>query len=206
MIRIFLIVTIVFFAALSNSFSQGDEKTVQLSGLIVEGDSAYGVPGVHIFINKAGRGTISDPTGFFSMPVISGDTITFQSIAHKNQKFIVPKTNDLGLTVLINLETDTTYLPVIEVFPYPTKELFKEAFLALNLRDDEIERMKENLSEERIRKMASSVPMDGSLNYKNYMDQKINQTSNQYFQPTFSILNPFAWANFIKSLKKKKKK
>ena len=52
--------------------AQGEKNTIQLSGLIVDGDSAYGVPGVHIYIPRAGIGTTSNPVGFFSLPTLVG--------------------------------------------------------------------------------------------------------------------------------------
>jgi hypothetical protein len=48
------------------------------------------------------------------------------------------------------------------------------------------------------------MKMDGSMNYQNYIDQ---QTSKLYYagqtQP-ISLLNPFAWAQFIKAWKEGK--
>ncbi len=51
---------------------------------------------------------------------------------------------------------------------------------------------------------AEELPMDGSLNYKHSMDKIISQ--NYYagqLQP-ITILNPFAWAKFIKAWKEGK--
>ena len=46
------------------------------------------------------------------------------------------------------------------------------------------------------------MPMDGSMNYRNYMD---NQVSKLYYrgqaQP-ITVFNPFAWAEFIKAWKR----
>ena len=38
------------------SHAQEKRKVVQVGGLIVTGDSAYGVPGVHIYVNGSGIG------------------------------------------------------------------------------------------------------------------------------------------------------
>ena len=55
--------TIVF-----DSFSQGQKKIIQLSGVVVGQDSISGVGGVHVYVPKAGRGTTSNPYGYFAMP------------------------------------------------------------------------------------------------------------------------------------------
>ncbi len=189
-------------AITSGAFAQGQRGTIQLSGLVVDGDSAYGVPGVHIYIHRAGLGTISNQVGFFNLPVISGDTVVFSAIGYKKQQLIVPQRQDMGLSVLIDLKTDTTLLPVVEVFPFPTEELFKEAFLALQLPDEGRRNIAKNLDPDALTRMAMALPMDGSGNYRHYMGQQINHSSNRYFAPTFSFLNPFAWAQFIKSVKR----
>ena len=42
-------------------YSQGQQKIIQLSGVVVGKDSISGVGGVHIYVPKAGRGTTSNP-------------------------------------------------------------------------------------------------------------------------------------------------
>jgi hypothetical protein len=45
----------------------------------------------------------------------------------------------------------------------------------------------------------ANYPMDGRMNYNNYIE---NQTSKLYYfgqQQPFNIFNPFAWAQFIKA-------
>ena len=48
---------------------------IQLSGVVLGEDSVSGLPGVHVYVPKAGRGTSTLITGFFSMPVLPGDKI-----------------------------------------------------------------------------------------------------------------------------------
>lgn len=188
--------------SLSNGFSQGEQTTIQLSGVVVDGDSTYGVPGVHIYIPRAGVGATTNRVGLFSIPVLSGDTVIISAISYKPQRLIVPRRNDLGMNVLIDLQTDTTFLPVVEVFPYPTAEQFKEAFLALELPDDGSEALAKNLDPEMMTRMAMAMPMSSASNYRYQMNQHVNRMTNRFFAPSFSFLNPFAWANFVKSVKR----
>ena len=69
---IFIILMITVF----DSFSQGQKKIIQLSGVVVGQDSISGVGGVHIYVPKAGRGTTSNPYGYFAMPVLAKDSIS----------------------------------------------------------------------------------------------------------------------------------
>lgn len=197
-----LLTVVAWLVAPAHILAQGERRTYQLSGIIVDGDSSYGVPGVHVYIKNAGLGTVSNPVGFFTMPVMVGDTVVFSAVGFKKQNLIAPQVADLGLTVLIDLQTDTTFLPVIEVFPYPTKEIFKEAFLALELPDDQYEVMRKNLDRQALTQMAMSLPMSSSENYRFYSDQRINHMANRNFATSFSFMNPFAWAEFIRSVKR----
>lgn len=200
-LHLFLISIVLLFSSLTEVKAQGKLSTIQLSGLVVDGDSSYGVPGVHIYVERAGLGTTTNAVGFFSLPALVGDTVTISAIGYQKQQLIVPRIQDRGFTVLIDLKTDTTFLPIVEVFPYSTVELFKEAFLALELPDDRYKNMRKNLDPEMMTAMAMSMPMTSSMNQRYAMDQHINRTSNRFFSPSFSFLNPFAWAEFIKSVK-----
>jgi hypothetical protein len=187
----------------NHTLAQGDPEVMQMSGIIVDGDSSFGVPGVHVYIPSAGMGTVSNQVGLFALPTMAGDTVIFSAVGYKKQRLIVPAKNEKGFTVLIDLKTDTTFLPMVEVFPYPTEELFKEAFLALEMpKDQRQENMERNLNQQALNRMSAALPMDGGSNHRYYMNQQSNAISNQFFSPTFSLLNPFAWGEFIKSVKR----
>jgi len=191
-------------------FSQGEKRIVQFSGIIIGEDSTTGVPGVHIYVPKAGRGTTSNLYGYFSMPVLVSDSVVISAVGFRRQNFIIPGDQGEHFTVIIELLEDTTYLPEIEIFPYPTEELFKEAVLALNLSINEYQN-NPYLGDEVLAEMLRNMPMDASTNYKVYMQQQFYQVHNRYSyqDPLMAITNPFAWAQFIQSIKRgdlKKKK
>lgn len=190
--------------------AQGERKVITFSGIIVEGDSSYGVRGVHVYVPRAGRGTVTDQFGYFSMPTLVGDTVVISAVGYKTHKMVIPRREDNAFSVMINLKIETTFLPEVEILPFPTEELFKEAFIALKLPDQEkYENMERNLAQERLVRMSAAMPMDGSLNYRNYMNTSINTMANRNFATTLPLLNPFAWVQFIQSIKRgdlKKKK
>src|SRR4051812_8554624 len=59
-----------------------NNNLIQLSGVIVDGDSLVGVPFVSIFAKGKAR-TISDVYGFFTLVVEPGDEVQFLSVSHK---------------------------------------------------------------------------------------------------------------------------
>lgn len=195
-----LIVTV----SINEAWSQDKGRVMQLSGIVLGEDSISGVPGVHIYVPKAGRGTTSNVYGYFSLPVLEGDSLVVSAISYRKQNFVVPRNRDAeSFTLVIELESDTTYLPAIEIFPWPTEHLFKEAILALELPDQRrYDRMGDNLSPEMLAQMYWDLPMDGSMNHRYFVDQQFAASANRFMYPTLSLLNPAAWAQLIKSIKK----
>ena len=184
-------------------YSQGKKNVIQLSGIIVGEDSLSGAPGVHVYVPKAGRGTTTNILGYFSMPVLEGDSVVISAVGYQKQSYIVPKVPKLGdhITLLVELVTDVTYLETVQILSLPTEELFKEALIALNLPIDGNAIENDRLNADLLVYMAQVTPMDGALNYRNYINNQI-YFQNDRFQPrTNPLLNPFKWAQFIKSIK-----
>lgn len=186
------------------SYAQGGRHVIQLSGIVLGEDSVSGIPGVHIYVPKAGRGTTSNRVGYFSMPVLEGDEIVVSAIGYEKQFFKVPSYEKDNLTIVIELVSDTTFLETVEIMPFPTEQIFKEAVLALNLPIEEYEY--QNLDEELLALMLRTVPMDGMANHRYYMDNYNQYQLDRYAGPRPNpLLNPFNWAQFFRSLRSKKK-
>ena len=186
-----------------NLYSQGQNKIIQLSGVVVGKDSISGVGGVHIYVPAAGRGTTSNSYGYFAMPVLGSDSIIVSAVGYQKQNFIMPTDKGESVTLIIELKPDTTILPELEIFPYPTEDLFKKAVLAIELPNrKDLDNLDESLNKDMLRKMYSNQPMSANMNYKYFMDQQMLATSQKYQLPSNPLLNPFAWVKFIKAIKR----
>ena len=183
--------------------AQNKKRIIQLSGIV--SDSVQVLPGVHIYVPKAGRGTPTNHSGFFSMPVLEGDSIVITSVGYKRQHYIVPRNAPDFLTVLVEMVSDVTYLKEVQIMPFPTEEVFKEAILALNIPLNEGSYDKRNLNAELMALMLRTTPMDGAGNYKYYMDQWSTSAQDKFQPRTNPFLNPFNWARFVRDMKQKKK-
>jgi hypothetical protein len=140
------------------------------------------------------------------MPALVGDSVVISAIGFEKQHFIVPGNKGENFTAIIELVTDTTYLPPIEILPYPTEELFKQAVLALKLPDaEDYRKMEEVLRADILMRMMQGAPMDASENYRYYSNQQFLAMTDKFQPRSNPLLNPFAWAQFIKSLKKDRK-
>ena len=177
--NIFLLIFFIFLLNIlgNESLAQGQKKIIQLSGVVVGQDSISGVGGVHIYVPKAGRGTTSNPYGYFAMPVLQGDSIIVSAIGYRKQNFIMPGDKGESVTLFIELKPDTTVLPELEIFPYPTEELFKKAVLAIELPNrKDLENLDRSLDKDLLRRMYNNEPMSANMNYKYFMDQQMLST------------------------------
>lgn len=183
------------------SFGQStrDKDLVQFSGVVVSSDSLQPIPYCDVYIQNAQRGTTSDYNGYFSFVAKKKDIIEFTAMGYKKATFIIPDSLTRDRYSLIQALTyDTIFLSESVIYPWPSIEQFKEAFIKLSVPDDDYEIARKNLSQAYIKEKALNYPMDGTMNYRNAMDM---QTSKLYYVgqlPPNNLLNPFAWAKFIK--------
>lgn len=201
------ILVLVLMATLSVD-AQAQEReqlhVVQVSGLVMNSDSTMTIPGVHIY-DQRGRGIPTDYKGWFSKAFIAGDTLTISAIGFTNRKVVVPDSVGDRATVIFALEEEVTQLADVEVNPFPSEELFKEAILAMNLTQEQ-ENVLNNYEPAIIQELVRTMPLQGSpsMNYRYMMNQQFQNLQNSQGPRTNPLLNPFAWAQFINSLKKKK--
>jgi hypothetical protein len=181
---------------------QQDKKVIQLSGIVLNADSTDAVPGVNIYVPKKGRGTSSGRFGYFSMPVLEGDSVIFSFIGLKKQAFKVPDNveND-RISLILTMEVDEIALAEIEVMPYPTEDEFKKAVLAMNVMDP-MAISRSNMSPEMLLRWAESMPASGGENFRYFQQGQMIQNQDLYGPRPLRILDPFAWSQFIRSIKR----
>ena len=206
-VYVLAILAILVGGALNSAFAQQKKRVIQLSGVVLEEDSVSGrpLPGVHVYVPKAGRGTTTNGMGFFSMPVLENDEIIISAVGYNRQHFTVPANSKEYETIVVTMVQDTTFLQTVTIMSFPTEEVFKQAVLALNMpMDNGVDRR--NFNEELMALMLKTTPMDGYSNQRYYLDQWAN-SANAKFQPvTNPFLNPFNWAKFFSQMKKNKQK
>ena len=193
---------IVFLSLETTAQDQTERKVIQLSGIILNADSTDAVPGVNIYVPKKGRGTASGRFGYFSMPVLEGDSIVFTFIGLKKQTFKVPeKVENDRISLILTMEVDEIALAEIEVMPYPTEEEFKQAIIAMNVVDP-MSISRANMSPEMLLRWAESMPASGNENFRTFQQGQMIQNQDLYGPRPLRLLDPFAWAQFIRSIKR----
>lgn len=201
LMRIFILIGLLF-TLLPGKSSGQDHEVIQFSGLVVTGDSLMPVPLTAVYRSSNNRGVTADFNGFFSMPVVAGDTIRFTNIGYAEAEYVIPLSpEESRLAVVKVLERDTLNLPTTYVYPWPTRERFRAAFLALELDDDEIEIGRKNLESLLMYDRMIAMGPDGRENYRIAMDQLAQKAAAQGMAPTTNLLSPLAWARFLQALR-----
>ncbi|GHM99067.1 hypothetical protein WSM22_05570 [Cytophagales bacterium WSM2-2] len=201
----YFFLVLLFCVALLNSqeaSAQAKRRVIQLSGFVTDTTGAF-LPGVNLYVPKAGRGTSTSRNGFFSLPVLVGDSLTITCIGYRPQSYTVPDDAKEFTSVLLEMSEDYQILPPVYVMQ--TEELFKEAVLALNIPLDNTGIDPKSMNAELMALMVKTTPMDGNANYRYYIEQFSTSAENK-FHPIYNpFLNPLNWVKFIKDMKKKKK-
>lgn len=202
-----LVILMLLLAGTNQVFAQKQKRVIQLSGVIMNTDTVDAMLyGVNLYVPKAGRGATTNMLGFFSMPVLVGDSIVISYVGYERQYYIVPDHPSEYLTIVVQLREDVTYLSEVIVSPFPTEEVFKEALLALNIPTDDQSIDRKAINQELLLLMLKTTPMDGQANQQYYLSQMAVAQGNQYMPVTNPLFNVFNWAKFFQSLKQNKKK
>jgi hypothetical protein len=143
---------------------------------------------------------MTDFYGFFSFVAQEKDTIEISSVGYRRAIFVIPDTLTVNRYSLIQaLGRDTMMLTETVIYPWPTTEQFRQAFLKVQVPDDDYDRAMKNLALEEMKERAQNYKMDASLNYKNYIENKTNRLYYAGQFPANNLLNPIAWAKFIQA-------
>lgn len=195
-----LLSTLSFAAPTSDSDSTA---VVQVSGLVVTGDSLSPLPYCTIFRARDRRGTMTDLRGFFSLPALEGDTLSFSSLGYIEQQVVIPEGGDLHRVNLVQaMSRDTVNMSDAFVYPWPTKERFKQEFLALGLPNKGLDPGWEApVDPVEVYDRLMEVGLDGQATSSAALAQQAQVAAYAGQAPPVNLLNPVAWAKFIQAIK-----
>lgn len=177
-------------------------EVVQISGMVVTGDSLAPLAYATVFRSRDLRGTMTDVNGFFSIPALAGDTITVSSVGYLTQAFAVPTDLELPrMNVVQPLGRDTVALEEAFIYPWPTRERFREEFLQLQLSPDAYTIGQERLDPAALYDRLMEVGRDGGEVYNYTVQQQAQQNYYAGQLPPINVFNPVAWAKFIDAVR-----
>jgi len=202
-LTLFLLISYSFISQTNSSLSKS--HLIQISGVVLDQDSGSRIPYVSILVKGTKKYYMSDQRGFFSLVAYPNDEIEFHSISHKNRTYKINDTlNQKYYSIIQLLAKDTILLQEIEIYPWPSKEEFKHAFLALNLNSTDIDRAENNLQRDELSYLERNQTASSSENYKYVMQAYYTKIYSVGQQPMNNLLNPIKWAQFIDAWRKGK--
>ena len=178
-------------------------QVVQVSGLVVTGDSLSPLPYCTVFRSRDRRGTMTDARGFFSLPALTGDTLEFSSVGYMSQQAVIPEGGELARVNLVQpMGRDTVTMNDAFVYPWPSRERFRQDFLALGLPNQGLDPAWDSpMDPMDVYDRLSEVGRDGQSTSSNVLAAQAQQAGYAGQAPPVNLLNPVAWAQFLQALK-----
>jgi len=196
------ITAFIFILAGNTACSQVHHKQlIQFSGVVVNKSTLKPIPYAALMIKTSDRGTICDNNGYFSFVAQPTDTIEFAALGYKTNVYYIPDTLTDRYALIHLMDKDTTMLNAVTVYPWPSKEAFKRAFLSLKLPENDAQRARKNLILARAKAQMEGNPMDAQASFMNAMQEEYNKLYYAGQYPPNNLLNPLAWAQFIQAWK-----
>lgn len=203
-LRILIIIFSLFLFLNNDLLAQGQDKTVFFSARVISSRNAEYLPLAYVYNPVAGRGALSDNFGVVEMQVFPGDSLIFSYVGFKKKKYIIPKDNEQIHQTIIRLEEESTMLAEVKVYRHADEAEFKQAFLDMKLPNEKMaDNARNNLDKSELKVFAMQAGMGAAANFRNFSDQMVYNQANRAFynSPMLTLTNPFAWMNFLKSIK-----
>lgn len=199
---IYIILLTIFTVSALSGQSIEYNRYIQLSGFITD-EYFRPVPGVVVVSKKLHRGTLSERTGIYSITSTPGDTVFFRALGFKRYHTIIPEDyNDRHCKVDIVLENDTIQIAEVTILPWKTYSEFLTDMTKERKIDPIVENMNENIASIYVAvAKQTGVNISPEAGFRQVMEQNFvaSSTRNQY--PVNNLLNPLAWAKFVKGVK-----
>ena len=176
-----------------------------MSGLVITADSsAQVIPNANVLVKNRNIGTISSGEGFFSFAALPGDTIVFSTIGFKKETLVIPDTlKQKDYLVRVVMQRDTTILEEVTLYPWPSKDRFKDAFLATRIPTTENDIAMRNLAVQELKTRAAAMGYSPEEIQDYVVQMQARDIYNYGRYQGFSnggtailgaLSNPFAWS------------
>lgn len=197
------------FIQLNAVFSQvkdDDHSPIQFTGKVVTADENGDViplPYTSIYVKGTTRGATADYEGYFSFVALKGETIEFSRLGFRDVEFTIPDTMKSSFYSWIQIMTENNFLlPQVVIFAWPSKEHFKQEFLAIDISNELREHANENLAQQVMKDIRYTVPADGKESSSIYMRQQAEEYKYSGQIKPQKIFDVMAWKRFIEAWKR----
>jgi len=196
----YLLFSFLLFSLCAFSQTAKKKKVVQLTGIVISADSLSAVSYASVLVQGTNRGTMADATGYFSLVIAAGDTLRFSSIGYATDMYVLPDTvTQSSYSLIQTMRRDTNLLPLVRITRWPSYQQFKYAFENAKIPEGDYEYAQKNLKRQETGN--GEIKAEASLNQKYQQNQMKAQLYSAGQIPMNNLLNPFAWASFLKAWK-----
>ncbi len=189
------------------------QSVVQVSGVILTRDtSLQTIPNARLWIQGRSTTTTSGDDGFFSITAVPGDTLRFRRFGFEDERLWVPDTlNGRSYLASVYMRWNTVELDEVTLYPWPRPEDLNRELLRMRIETTERDVALQNLAIQALKEKAALMGMS-SNEMQRYIiqaqEQQLYNSGRFYGSDGASAIlgrlsNPFAWAQFFQSLKKR---
>lgn len=190
-------------------WAQKEAKVYQMSGLVLKRSTGEPIPFTKISSVSPKRYAVSNVDGFFSLPVVARDTLTFECFGFMTKKFSVGDylkhykgdTNTNYIYSIQYMLEDTITLPTVTIYPYRTPEDIKMAILTMKdpMQVDR-DQLAANVSPELMSYFMSGMPADDNERIR-FVQQRYNAMyAQQNMVQSFNLVDPVAIYKLIRHI------
>lgn len=198
---------------LSASVVLSAQNVVQVSGVVLTQDSTLQtVPNARLWVAKRGTTTTSGDDGFFSITAVPGDTLKFRRFGFEDEQLWVPDTlHGKSYLATVFLRWNRIELDEVVLYPWPRPEDLNRELLRMEIETTQRDIALRNLAIQALKEKAAAMGMS-SNEMQRYIIQAQEQqlyNSGRYYGSNGAtailgrLSDPFAWAQFFESLKKR---
>lgn len=178
------------------------EKVYQLSGLVLDRSTGDPLPYVRLTIPTRRRYALANYDGFYSIPVVDGDTIYLSEIGYKPEKFdfgayLDQYKGDKDTTyiyAIIYMRQDTLTTPEITIYPYKNAQDVKMAILNMDRNAFKVpaEQAYANVDPQLMSYFMSNLPADDEERIAIARQRLLAIRSEQNTRPSVTLVDPVA--------------
>lgn len=134
-ILIFLLISTRFSLVAQTQTELSEERTINLSGEIINAEGGESVPYVHIINKNTNQGTTSDLSGKFSIAISQTDTVIFSAVGFEKYSLTLVD-NEVSSNhyfIRILLDPATYELSPVNIYAFKDEAAFKQEILNLKI-------------------------------------------------------------------------
>lgn len=175
-----------------------------VTGIVLTTSGLKPLPAVSVTVVGTIRGTLTGENGVFTIDARPGDTLEFSSVGYESTRVKVATGN---YNIVLYLEPKPVEMAGTVIRSRPTAAQFQRDFLTAPVDDELHEVAKDNVNPQALSVMIAGLPVEASDIARREIAKQADDVKYGHEVRSqlsiLSLLNPMAWAAFVKSMQKK---